>query len=168
MAVNATVLPFPEVQTTLNNADHVDFKIVEGSVTLRQFIASMLNYQPAWITFLYGVRAVFVRFLGMKQEGLPHAQHMRPEDVSMTPGGKAAFFNVKLAREDQYWLVEVKDQHLNAALGVVVEPLANGVNRFKVITVVHYNNWAGPIYFNVIRPFHHIVVGSMANAGVRA
>jgi hypothetical protein len=160
------VLPFPQFDTAVKNADHVDVKIVEGDVTLRQFVAGMFNYQPAWMTFLYRVRGVFVRFLGMKQEGVPQGQHLRPEDVPMTPNTKLAFFTVKLAREDQYILVEANDQHLDAALGVVVEPLENGRNRFKVITIVHYNNWAGPVYFNVIRPFHHVVVGRMARAGI--
>jgi hypothetical protein len=161
------VLPFPQFETAVKDADHVDVKIVEGDVTLRQFVAGMFNYQPAWMTFLYRVRAVFVRFLGMKQEGVPQSRHLRPEDVPMTSGAKLAFFTVRTAREDQYILVEANDQHLDAALGVVVEPLGKGRNRFKVITIVHYNNWAGPVYFNVIRPFHHVVVGGMARAGVR-
>jgi hypothetical protein len=166
MAAKTYVLPYPQLETAVKDADHVDVKIVEGDVTLRQFVANMFNYQPAWLTFLYGVRAVFVRFLGMKQEGVPQSLHIHPEDVPMTSGEKLAFFSVKYAREDEYILVEIKDQHLDAALGVVVEPLQNGHNRFKVITIVHYNNWAGPVYFNVIRPFHYVVVGSMARAGV--
>lgn len=30
-----------------------------------------------------------------------------------------------------------------------------------VVTVVHYRNWKGPLYFNLIRPFHHLVLGGM-------
>jgi hypothetical protein len=37
--------------------------------------------------------------------------------------------------------------------------------RFHVVTIVHYNNLAGPVYFNVIRPFHHLVVKQMARRG---
>jgi len=36
-----------------------------------------------------------------------------------------------------------------------------------VVTVVRYHAWNGPVYFNMIRPFHHLVVGRMAAAGVR-
>ncbi|MBC7815075.1 MAG: DUF2867 domain-containing protein, partial [Burkholderiales bacterium] len=60
------------------------------------------------------------------------------------------------------------DSHLSAMLGVAVEPLSGDQKRFHVVTVVYYHNWAGPLYFNVIRPFHHLVVSSMARAGVRA
>ncbi|NQY75258.1 MAG: DUF2867 domain-containing protein [Candidatus Margulisbacteria bacterium] len=28
-------------------------------------------------------------------------------------------------------------------------------------------HWTGPIYFNLIRPIHHLVVTKMAKAGVR-
>ncbi|MBC7871714.1 MAG: DUF2867 domain-containing protein, partial [Chitinophagaceae bacterium] len=92
--------------------------------------------------------------------------HLKPEDVGMIPGTKAAFFTVVMAQEDAYYVARVAESHLTAALAVVMEPLPNNLNRFHVITIVHYNRWTGPVYFNVIRPFHHIVVGSMAQAGV--
>lgn len=155
----------PEVAALMANANHVDVKTVEGDVSLREFLAAMFSYQPGWITFLYGVRAVFVRFLGMKQEGIPHPKPLAPEDVSFTPGDHAYFFKVRAAQEDSFYISEIKDNHLDAMLGVVVEPLRDNRKRFHVLTVVRYNNWAGPIYFNVIRPFHHVVVISMANAG---
>ena len=73
-----------------------------------------------------------------------------------------------MAREEQYWVAEIKDKHLKALLGVVVEPLpGQQQKRFHVLTVVYYRNWAGPVYFNAIRPFHHLVVESMALAGVQ-
>jgi len=33
---------------------------------------------------------------------------------------------------------------------------------------VHYKNWAGPAYFNLIRPFHHLRVWRMTRMGLRA
>jgi hypothetical protein len=158
----------PEFAALFENADHVDVKVVEGTVSLRQFLASMVAYQPEWVTFLYRIRSVFVRFLGMKQERMPMASRLTPEQIPMTPGKKVLFFTTRAAREDAFWFGTIHDQHLNAALGVVVEPLAGDNKRFHVVTIVHYNNWAGPIYFNVIRPFHHLVVGQMARAGVGA
>lgn len=159
----------PDIQPVLQGAHHIDVKTVtvNAPLSLREFIAGMLAYQPGWVTFLYGVRMVFVRFLGMKQPGIPKAPRLTPETVPMIPGEPAAFFNVRLAKEEAYWFAEIKDQHLNAALGVVVEPLTETQKCFHVVTVVHYNHWTGPIYFNIIRPFHHLVVGSMARAGAK-
>jgi len=160
----------PELASLLDHADHVDVKTVIGSVDLRTFLANMLSYQPDWVTVLYGVRAIFVRFLGMRQHGIPRrqdSQYLTPENIPMQEGQPAAFFKIRMAREEHYWIAEVKDKHLNALLGVVVEPLPDQQKRFHVVTVVYYRNWAGPVYFNVIRPFHHLVVGGMAMAGVR-
>jgi hypothetical protein len=158
----------PELARLLEHADHVDVKTVIGSVDLRTFLANMFSYQPDWITALYGVRAIFVRFLGMRQIGIPRSQSLKPENIPMQEGQRVAFFKVRMAREEHYWIAEAKDKHLDALLGVVVEPLPNQQQKlFHVLTVVYYRNWAGPVYFNVIRPFHHLVVGSMAMAGVR-
>ena len=157
----------PDVASVLEGADHIDIKTIEGQVTMREFIAGLFSYQPAWMTFLYHVRGWFVRLLGMRQEGVPHAIQMRPEEVPMKEGQPAMFFAVALAEEERYWFAGITESHLTAHLGVVVEPLGNGLKRFYVVTVVHYNHWTGPVYFNVIRPFHHLVVYNMAQAGVR-
>jgi hypothetical protein len=58
----------PEIIPYLKDADHVDVKTVEGTVTLREFAAAMLSYQPAWMTSLYVIRAGFVRALGLTVE----------------------------------------------------------------------------------------------------
>ncbi len=158
----------PELAPLLKDADHVDVKIVEGRVTLREFLAGLAGYQPGWVTALYGVRRVFVRVLGMRQPGIPHALRLRPAQVPMTAGAKFSFFTVHGAQEDRYWAAETSDTHLTAALAVVAVPLGGGRTRFYVVTIVHYHHWTGPVYFNVIRPFHHLVVGNMARAGVRS
>ena len=160
---------YPELIGLLDGADHVDVKIVEGAVSLRQFIAAMLSYYPWWIVSLYYVRAVFVRLLGMSQPGKPdELPQLKAEDISMTAGEQATFFIVRLAREEEYWIAETpEDKHLQAYFGIVVEPLDSDTKRFYVITVVHYRHWTGPVYFNLIRPFHHLVVSQIARAGIK-
>ncbi|MAT97838.1 MAG: hypothetical protein CL608_11895 [Anaerolineaceae bacterium] len=155
----------PHLPHLIESADHVDMKSISGEVSLRQFIAGMISYSPGWVKFLYGVRWFFVRLLGMKQEGMPQELTMQAEDVSFVTGEPAAFFSVKMAKEDKYWFAGITESHLTAHLGVIVEP--GQPNRFHVLTIVHYNRWTGPVYFNVIRPFHHIVVRQMMKAGVQ-
>ena len=159
---------YPEVAGLLKGANHVDVKVVEGDVSMRQFIASMLSYYPRWIVFLYYVRAVFVRLLGMRQPSKPdELPRLKPEDISITPGEYATFFIVRQAREEEYWFSETpEDKHLQAYFGIIVEPVNEHLNRFHVLTIVHYKHWTGPVYFNLIRPFHHLVVSRMARAGV--
>lgn len=158
MQLPACAAQIPDLVTALQQANHLDVRAVTSPVDLRSFIAGVLGYQPGWMTFLYRVRWGFVRLLGMKQEGIPRSPRLRPEEVTFTPGEKAAFFTVKDAQEDRYWIAGGDDKHLDFVLGIVVEPLADGTRRFHAITLVHYNHWTGPVYFNVIRPFHHLVV----------
>lgn len=160
------IAAIPELTAILAGADHVDIKTVEGEIGLREFIAGMLSHQPGWVTALYHVRKVFVRLLGMRQPGVPTAPRMQPAEVPFTVGAPAAFFTVRAAAEERYWFAGIDERHLGAHLGVVVEPVGGGRRRFHVVTVVHYRNWAGPVYFNIIRPFHHLVVRGMARRGV--
>lgn len=155
-----------EIKPLLDGADHIDVKTVEGDVPLNRFIASFLSYMPWWLKLLYQLRAPLVRLLGMKQETLPFPSSIKPDDVSFVKGEKAFFFTVAAADKERFWFAEANDKHLSAYLGCVVEPLEGGRKRYHIGTIVHYNDWSGPVYFNIIRPFHHIVVGSMARAGV--
>lgn len=159
---------FPELASYLEDADHVDVKTVEGIVTLREFAAAMLSYQPGWLTFLYGVRAGFVRLLGMKQEGIPRPPHIDPAELPMSPGEMAHFFEVQQAEEDRFWIVGADDKHLSAWLAIVAEPLEGALKRFHVATIVKYNHWTGPVYFTVIKPFHHLIVLAMVRRGVKS
>jgi len=158
-------LCLPEVQPLLTNADYIDVKTVTGTVDLRTFLAGFFNYHPAWLIALFAVRAVFVRFLGMRQEHRRPGAFLTPKTVPMQIGKRMGFFTVCMAEEGHYWFAFNNDKHLKATLGVVVEPLAGQYKRFHVVSIVHYHNWAGPVYFQAIRPFHHLVVTRMAQAG---
>ncbi|PTL79671.1 DUF6463 family protein [Vitiosangium sp. GDMCC 1.1324] len=162
-----TVLP-EVLRPFASGADHVDVKTVETDVSLREFIARFMSWQPAWVSALYRVRGVFVRLLGLRQIGVPRQTLLLPEDVPMQQGAAAAFFTVRQAEEERVWVVSAEDSHLEAFLAVSVEPGGGQQRRFHVATIVRYRNWAGPVYFNVIRPFHHLVVGGMVRSAARA
>jgi hypothetical protein len=156
-------LPFTE------KSDFTDVKVFEGSVSLSQFIASMLSYCPRWLLLLYRLRKYLANILGLanqpKLEKLPNLHH---SDVSFTPGTNVTFFEVRSAKKDSYWISETpQDKHLKAYFGVAVKPASESNNRFFVVTTVYYKHWTGPVYFNLIRPFHHIVVSRMACAGLK-
>jgi len=156
----------PEVTDLISDADHMDVKQFEGEMSLRQFLANMLSYNPGWVKFLYRIRWGFVRLLGMKQDGIPQMGRIKPEEIAMAPGDQVTFFKVKAAEEEHFYIAGATEPHLTAHLVVIREPMAEPLNRFHVMTVVHYHRWTGPVYFNVIRPFHHIVVAQMGQAGV--
>lgn len=150
----------PELAKFLAHADHVDVHRVRTERPLRSFIAASFAYQPRWITFLYAVRMRLVRLIGLHQEGMPEPTRWRAEDVPMKPGDAASFFTVQAAREDQLWVAGVEERHLRGTLAILRE--ASG---YALVTIVHYRHWTGRLYFNLIRPFHHLVVMAMARAG---
>jgi hypothetical protein len=157
----------PALAPLLSGADHVDVKQIDGEIGLRAFVAGMLSYQPWWVQSLYAVRSYFVRLLGMKQAETASATAISADEVAMTAGSAAAFFTVTCAEEERHWVAEATESHLTAYLGVVVEPRTRG-RRFHVLTIVRYHRWTGPVYFNAIRPFHHVVVRQMMRAAVKA
>jgi hypothetical protein len=159
----------PQIARLLQGSNHIDVKTIEGQTSLRQFIASMLSYYPGWIVFLYRIRAILVRLLGLVKHPVPEAlPRLGPRDISFVVGETVTFFTVRLAEEQHYWVGETpEDKHLSAYFGVVAEPMGDHHKRFHVVTGVHYKHWTGPVYFNLIRPFHHLVVGGMMRAGIR-
>lgn len=153
-------LEHPELAPFLAHADHVDVHRVRSERALRPFVAAMFAYQPRWLAFLYAVRKRFVGLLGLTQEGIPAPERWRAEDVPMAPGDAASFFTVRAAREDALWVASAEERHLRGTLAVLRE--AGG---YALVTIVHYRHLTGRLYFNLIRPFHHLVVMAMARAG---
>ena len=159
----------PDIAQLLKGSNYIDVKSVEGQTSLRRFIASMLSYYPGWILFLYRIRAILVKLLGLYRHPAPGSlPELTSEDVSFVVGDSVTFFTVRVAKEKYYWVGETpEDKHLRAYFCVAVQPLCDHRKRFHLATIVHYKHWTGPVYFNLIRPFHHLVVGRMMRAGVQ-
>jgi len=160
---------YKELGFCFKNVDHLDIKTIEGDVSLRRFISGMLSYYPWWILVLFKVREVVVSILGLTKHEKPETlPAIMPENLTFKSGENASFFIVLNAREDIYWVAETpEDKHLKAYFGVVTEELSKKRTRFHVFTSVKYIHWTGPVYFNLIRPFHHLVVSRMMKAGIK-
>lgn len=92
---------------------------------------------------------------------------LNPEEISFHPGDRLSFFTVSAGKEDAFIVLTAQDTHLIAHLILEVEPTGTKNRyRFHVITAVHYRRWTGPLYFNIIRPFHHIIMHRMASAAM--
>lgn len=152
-----------ELDPFLNDVDYTDIKQIDADTNLREFIAGMLSYCPWWMVLLFRVRKILVNLLGLVKHEIPEdPPSLSPEDVSFTPGDQVTFFVVRKGVEERYWVSEtLEDKHLTAFFGVVADRLSSGMTRFTVITTIRYLHWSGPVYFNLIRPFHHLVVWRM-------
>ncbi|WP_113700621.1 DUF2867 domain-containing protein [Nonomuraea lactucae] len=158
----------PELADLLSGADHVDVKTAESRASLRQFVAGAMSWQPGWVRGLFRARAVLARMLRLRHPQVTVGGRLRAEEISFTPGDRIAFFTVVAAAEDRYLVLEAADTHLTGLLAVVTGPAPDGRSRFEVVTVVKYHRWTGPLYFNLIRPFHHLIVSAMTRAGARS
>lgn len=104
----------------------------------------------------------------MRQERMSVPKQIRGSEVSFEPGQALSFFTVHDGNPESFHISFAKDRHLIAYMAVVMDPASTNSHRtVHVVTVVRYLHWTGPVYFNVIRPFHHIVVGQMARAAAR-
>jgi hypothetical protein len=168
-SVTRLAAEFPAFAPLLDGADHADVKTVTGpaELTMREFMARAFSYKPAWLMVLFGIRQGFVRLLGLPPGEAPETSRFAPADITLTPGENLLFFTTQDAQDEQYWIGCVEDKHLDAWLAVAVEPVDAATRKFHLLTVVRYNAWTGPVYFNVIRPFHHLVVYRFARAGVK-
>ncbi len=159
---------YKELDIFFKNVDHMDIKTIEGDADLRHFVSAMLSYYPWWILALFRIREFVVKLLGLVKHEKPEIlPRITPESLAFEPGQNASFFIVRKALENTYWIAETPpDKHLTAIFGVVAEKLSHKLTKFHVFTTVNYVHWTGPVYFNLIRPFHHLVVSRMMKAGI--
>lgn len=157
----------PELTFLFSGADHVDVKKAESGVTLREFVAGSMSWSPVWVKVLFLARTVLARLLRLDDSHLPAGVRPRPEEISFTPGDRVGLFTVTAAAEDRFIVLEAADNHLIGYLAIAAAPAAGGRTRFEAATVVKYRRWTGPLYFTIIRPFHHLVVRGMIKAGAR-
>lgn len=154
----------PEFADIISNADYFGIDTIDSSVSMREFITGAFTYYPRWLKTLYRIRLVLVKILRTGPSGVPETVNIKPENVPMSPNSSVSFFKVEFAEEDKFWVASATESHLSAYIGVVVEKLQN-TNRFYLLTIVHYRSWAGPVYFNTIKPFERIVMKKMLKAG---
>ena len=148
----------PGMQGRTDRADHVDVRRMDGTVSLKKFTDGVLSYQPGWMSALWHVRVWLLRLLGQGEREVPHRERFTEQTLPVEVGEHAGFFEIIASDGETYWVAEGRESHLTAVLAVSAEQLQNGMRRFHLITVVWYLNRAGWIYFNLIRPFHHLVV----------
>lgn len=151
----------PEIAALAAGADFVDLRGVRGEVAFTDLLMGILTYQPAWIAFLFRCRSVLAWLLGLEDAGTS-TPPFTAEQV-MHVGEAVDFFKVFSAAEEHHWIGVASDKHLNAYLTLWAESSPDGTKRYWTSTIVHYKHWTGPVYFNIIRPFHHLIV----NASVR-
>ncbi len=157
-----------ELAPFLADADHVDVKTVKaGNGALLNYVARILTYEPKWVVWLYTVRKHLARIMGLLHADLDISNNYTPENVPVTPGEKAGFLEVEMHCPHRLWVASASDKHLMGYMAVLLEPSPKGGGLLHLATIVRYRNWQGPLYFNLIRPFHHLIVATMVRHAVK-
>lgn len=154
--------PAPLIRA-VSSADHMDALSIESDVELLPFIRGMVSFNPSWLRALYRIRAAALRLVG-HETGVPQGTALQ---ISLTPGEQAGFFTVEDA-SDTHWIASASESHLTARLAVLQSPGRRRRYTYRVVTVVHYHNLLGRVYFAVIQPFHFLVVRAMMRHGAGA
>lgn len=148
----------PGMSGLLDGVDHVDVHSMSGPGSVRALAASITSYRPAWMALLWRVRVWLLRALGHAGHGVPERVLLNEKTLPLSPGDKVGSFEVVRSDGETHWVIEGRENHLDGVVAIVAEPLPEEGNLFHVVTLVHYHDRAGVVYFNLIRPFHHAVV----------
>lgn len=128
----------------------------ESTITPDDLQVSFWTHQPKWLARLFSIRNAIVKWFGLKTDKgeFQKIEQCIREDKTynmMSVAGKSG----------QETAITLKDKHLNAYMSVYIEDRQSNSKDIYVITIVHFNNLLGYLYFYTIAPFHKMVVKGM-------
>ena len=111
---------------------------------------------PNWINALFKLRNVLVKFVGLKGAENDNVKEL---EKCIRTGETYNFVSVP-AKSDNETVLLLSDKHLDAYISVHVENEKEH-KIISAITLVHFKNRLGRIYFFAIRPFHRAIMKCM-------
>lgn len=143
--VKQTTLPaHSHIAEGFGSVDYLDvFQIRKATPQSAKEIANEIFRLPAWVKTLLALRNRIVAPFGLKTD-----KYTSPT---------ATFFPSIESREEELVMGE-DDQHLNFRASILKNTSESTVS---LITVVHFNNRWGKLYFLPVKPFHHIIMKTL-------
>lgn len=105
---------------------------------------------PGWVNMLFKLRNALVKPFGLETDNGDAKQL----EKALRSGKDYRMMSV-VGKTDNETAISLDDKHLKAYLSVYVE-----AREIHLSTLVRYHNRLGFFYFNLIRPFHTLVVKS--------
>lgn len=106
-------------------------------------VSKDLMRMPGWAVALFKLRNAIVRMFGLKAD--------------RTTESRETFFTLIEEREDEIVMGE-SDKHLDFRASVIRDKERRTIT---VITLVHFNNVWGKVYFLPVKPFHQLIMKTM-------
>lgn len=113
---------------------------------------------PDWVDALFKVRNLLVRPFGL-ETGETDNYIEKFEEIIRAGKGSNGIMPV-VAKSDNETVVLLSDKHLDAYMSVYTTSRDDS-QTVVVLTLVHYKNIFGKVYFFFIRPFHTVIVKSI-------
>ena len=107
---------------------------------------------PAWVSVLFRIRNFLVKFVGLEGS----MRSLQEFEECIRTGGQCGIASVP-AKSSNETLLLLEDKHLDAYMSVYIEEM-NEQKLVYAITLVHFKNRLGRVYFFFIRPFHGLIV----------
>ena len=134
----------PIKSTIANGFGRIDYQdiysIAQQTDKTAEEISKELMVMPGWVDVLMKLRNRIVGVFGLKTD-------------RNTPKSET-FFTVIENREEEIIMGE-DDKHLNFRASILKD---SSEGTLSLITVVHYNNVWGKVYFFPVKPFHKIMM----------
>jgi hypothetical protein len=127
-------------------------------------IISLWTVMPGWVNALFKLRNILVRPFGLETgESENHPEKLK---VMLRSGSGSNGLMSVTGKSDNETVILLSDKHLDTHMSVYIEE--KGTSQLvMVITLVHYHNRLGKIYFFFIRPFHKVIVKSMLKSTLK-
>jgi len=165
MKVNKSTIPSGSLIENYLPADYSDVYACEVDFE-KEIIPDdiMVNFWtdlPNWINGLFKLRNFLVKFVGLKSS---EGDNVKEFENCIRTGETYNFVSVPAKNTNETVLL-LSDKHLNAYLSVFIVSKERH-KTISAITLVHFKNKLGRIYFFLIRPFHSIIVKSLLKRAV--
>jgi len=149
-------------------ADHVDAVAVDlpTGTTAVEFTRAAVVSRPNWIDRLLGLRDAIVAPLGLRTQVRVAPDQVAPDQIEIITNRRFGPFKVLSVAEDEV-LVGDDDKHLRFRTSFAVRGRDEETEGIFTTIVVH-KNFAGRVYFALIKPFHNIVVASVVRRAALA
>jgi hypothetical protein len=116
---------------------------------------------PGWISALFKLRNFMARFAGLKSS---EGGSLKEFEKCIRTGEAYRLASVP-AKCDNETVLLLSDRHLNAYISVHID-CKEKQKTISAVTLVHFKNRLGRIYFFIIRPFHGAIVKSMLKRAI--
>jgi len=127
-------------------------KTKKDSLSIEEVTSAFFLSGPKWIDVLFKLRNLIVAPLGLKVSN----ENRIIINYPLVIGEKIGFFEIFEINKTKV-ILGADDGHLDFRVSIEV---IDG-NKVSTDTLVKYNNRFGKIYFQIIKPFHKVIVASM-------